>query len=240
MEFLNLLWIRAATYFYEGVEYLKVVSRFYSCKAFRQQDLSLIRKYLFTNPFAISKAYLLSKGAEDPYLYGETPLTTLAKIVQECGINSTDSVYELGCGRARTCFWLANFVKCNVLGVEQIPTFIEKALEVKNRYDVQNVSFYLGSYYDVSFKEATAIYLYGTCLDDSAIQRLLKKLSKMAFGAKVITVSYPLTDYETNPLFDLIHTFEASFPWGETTLYLHVRRGTEKEERAMGEGAKDP
>lgn len=224
MEFIKLLWIRAATYFYEGFEYLKVIFRFYSNKAFRQQDLSLLRKYIFVNPYSISKAFLLSKGAQDPYLYGETPLTTLAKIVKECGVNSNDYVYELGCGRARTCFWLAAFVNCRILGIEQIPTFIEKANEVKDKYGVQNVTFYLGSYYDVSFKEATVIYLYGTCLEDSAIKRLLKKFAKMPSGAKVITVSYPLTDYEINPLFDLTRTFEASFPWGETTLYLHVRK----------------
>lgn len=224
MEFINLLWVRAATYLYEGLEYLKVIFRFYSNKSFRQQDLSLLWKYLFINPFAVSKAFLLSKGAEDPYLYGETPLTTLAKIVKECGITSSDTVFELGCGRARTCFWLADFVKCRILGVEQIPTFIEKANEVKTKYNVQNVSFYLGSYYAVSFKDATVIYLYGTCLNDSAIQRLLKKFAKMPAGAKVITVSYPLTDYESHPLFDLTHSFEASFPWGETTLYLHVKK----------------
>lgn len=224
MEFLKLLWIRAKTYFYEWMEFLKVIFRFYTNKAFRQQDLSLLRKYFFANPYAISKAYLLSRGASDPYLYGETPLTTLEKIVKECGMNANDYVYELGCGRARTCFWLAAFVKCRVLGIEIIPTFVEKANEIKTKYNVQNVEFYLGSYYDVSFKEATVIYLYGTCLEDSAIERLLKKFAKMPSGAKVITVSYPLTDYEVNPLFDLIHTFDASYPWGMTTLYLHIRR----------------
>lgn len=224
MEFIKLLWIRAATYFYEGIEFLSVICRFYSNKAFRQQDLSLLQKYIFLNPFAVSKAFLLSKGAQDPYLYGETPLTTLAKIVKECGITSNDYVYELGCGRARTCFWLAAFVKCRILGIEQIPIFIEKANEVKAMYNVQNVEFYLGSYYDVSYKQATVIYLYGTCLEDSAIDRLLKKFSKMPSGAKVVTVSYPLTDYEVDPLFDLVHTFEASYPWGTATLYLHVKK----------------
>lgn len=232
MEFLKLLWIRAVTYFYESVEFLQVVFLFYPNKSFRQQDLSLLKKYIFTNPFTVSKKYLLSLGAKDLYQYGETPLTTFAKIVKECGITSTDRVYELGCGRARTCFWLAAFVKCRVLGIEQIPIFVEKANEVKNAYSVANVEFYLGSYYHVSFKNATVIYLYGTCLQTDEIERLLKKFAKMPLGAKVITVSYPLTDYVGGELFDLVHSFEASYPWGTATLYVHVRIMTKEPGRA--------
>lgn len=227
MEFIKLLFVRAKVYFYEIFEFIKVILNYYTNKSFRQQDLCLLSKYFFTNPFTISKEYLLSHGAVDPYLYGETPLTTLSKICRECHLSSQDMVYELGCGRGRTCFWLANFIKCRVIGVEQIDVFVEKANQVKSQYSVHNLSIFKGNYLDFSFKEATVVYLYGTCLEEQSIQLLIKKFSKMAKGSKIITVSYPLTEYVDCTqfgLFDLVHTFEASFPWGNTTLYLHIRR----------------
>lgn len=228
MEFFRLLFIRAKVYAYEIIEFFKVAILFYPNKSFRQQDVSLLLKYLFKNPFAISKEYLLSQGAADPYLYGETPLTTLSKIVKECDLTSDDVFYELGSGRGRTCFWLVNFLKCSVVGIEQIELFIEKANQVKDKYKVQGIKFLQGNYLDFSYKEATVIYLYGTCLEEQSIQLLIKKFAKMPKGSKIITVSYPLSeyvDYTQYGLFDLTHTFEASYPWGTATLYLHVKKG---------------
>ncbi len=226
LEFLKLLWIRASVYFYETIEFIKIIFRFYSNKKFRQQDLTLLSYYFFTSPYTISKNYLLARGTEDPYQYGETPLTTLAMIAKECQITQDDIVYELGCGRARTCFWLAQFVKCHVIGIEQIPTFIEYANQVKNKYRVPRVKLLEGNYLDFSYKDATVIYLYGTCLEEPVIKLLIKKFAKLPPGTKIITISYPLTDYVDYgqfALFTVTHRFEASFPWGKGEIFLHVR-----------------
>lgn len=227
VEFLKLLWIRAVTFLYEGLEFIKVVFRFYPNKKFRQQDFSLIRRYLFYNPYRVCKDYLIQQGEKDPYVYGETPLTTLAQIANECALNERDVVYELGCGRGRSCFWLAAFVKCRVVGIEQIDLFVENANQVKAQYPEENVRFSLGNFLDYSYKDATVIYLYGTCLDEYTITHLIKKFAKLPPGAKIITVSYPLTDYlslQEWGLFDLVHTFQAPFAWGWADVYLHVRR----------------
>jgi SAM-dependent methyltransferase len=227
LEFLELLWVRARVFCYESIEFCKVAYRFYPNKLFRQWDLSLLTSYLFVSPFTISKAYLLAKGADDPYLYGETPLTTLSLIAQKCHLNPEDVVYELGCGRGRTCFWLAAFVKCRAVGIEQVPTFVEKANEVKGKYNIKNVRFLEGNYLDYNYKDATVIYLYGTCLEDPTIKLLIKKFARLPRGTKIITVSYPLTDYldfGQFDLFDLNESFQASFTWGMADLYLHTRR----------------
>jgi len=227
IEFLKLLWVRATVFWYEGIEFFKVVCRFYSNRDFREQDLSLLKRYFFISPYAISKIYLLSQGAEDPYLYGETPLTTLALIAEKCQLSAYDVVYDLGCGRGRTCFWLSAFVDCRAVGVDQVPTFIEKANAVKAQYYVSSVKFLEGDYLDFSFKDATVIYLYGTCLEDSAVKLLIKKFSKLPSGTKIITVSYPLTDYLEYGQFDLFtlaETFQGSFTWGTADIYLQVRK----------------
>ncbi len=227
LEFLKLLWVRATTFFYEALEFIKVVFRFYPNKKFRQQDLSLLRSYLFLNPYRICKEYLIRQGEEDPYVYGETPLTTLAQIAKECKLNAQDVVYELGCGRGRSCFWLGAFVNCRVTGIEQIDIFVVKANQIKTKYTVENVRFSSGNFLEFNYKDATVIYLYGTCLEEATIMHLIKKFAKMAPGSKIITISYPLTDYlelQNWALFELVHTFQAPFVWGWADVYLHVRR----------------
>lgn len=226
MEFLRLLCLRAFVYLYEGFEFVKVVFRFYPNSRFRRHDLSLIRSYLFVNPYTVCKKHLLSKGAADPYLYGETPLTTFAEIVKRCGVKACDTVIEAGCGRGRACFWLADFVGCKVVGIEEVELFVEKANHIKKQCSLSGVSFYQGNYLDFSFKDATVVYLYGTCLEDSSIRLLFKKFSKMSAGSKIITVSYPLTDYldcASQGMFKLVDSFEVSFPWGRSTVYLQVK-----------------
>lgn len=228
-EFLKLLWIRANFYVYETLEFIRVAFNYYANEKFRQQDLSLLSKYFFTSPFTISKNYLIAQGAEDPYQYGETPLTTLAAIAKECQITENDTVYELGCGRGRTCFWLAAFVKCRVVGIEQIETFVEIANQIKDQHHVGRVRICQGNYLDFSYKDATVIFIYGTCLEEPDIKLLISRFAKLAPGTKIITISYPLTDYVTPGQFDLfnvIHTFEASFPWGKGIVYLHERSKT--------------
>lgn len=229
LDFLKLLWVRAEVFCFEGIEFLKVIFRFYPDKAFRELDLSLLKSYFFVSPYAISKTYLLFKGAEDPYLYGETPLTSLSLVAKKCQLNARDVVYDLGCGRGRSCFWLAAFVNCRAIGIEQVPAFVEKANAVKVKYGVANAKFIEGDFLDFNYKDATAIYLYGTCLEDPFIKLLIKKFARLPPGTKIITVSYPLTDYLDYgqvDLFDLVDTFQASFTWGVADIYLHVRNSS--------------
>jgi len=69
--------------------------------------------------------------------------------------------------------------------------------------------------------KASVIYLYGTCLQDAEIDHIIRKLEAFSQGTKVITISYPLVDYDTNA-FHMEKTFSVSFPWGETSAYLQT------------------
>ena len=75
----------------------------------------------------MNKEFLLERGEKNVDTFGETPLTTMDVISQECGIKSSDIFYELGSGRARTCFWLHAFIGCRVYGVEYLPAFVKIA-----------------------------------------------------------------------------------------------------------------
>ena len=205
-------------------EWMKVVFLYYTCMpSFILVDIYLAGQYLFKSPHRVSKAFLSERQETDIYQFGETPLTTLDQIARHCHILSQDVVYELGCGSGRTCFWLRTFVQCRVTGIDYLPTFIEKARRVKKKRYLNQIDFIQADMLSVDFSDATVIYLYGTCLAEAFIEQLTLHLQCLKARARVITVSYPLTDYCKGALFKVTTTFPVRFPWGTATVFLNER-----------------
>ncbi|MCP5470205.1 MAG: class I SAM-dependent methyltransferase [Chlamydiales bacterium] len=184
---------------YRILEWIRVVFLYYP--RFLLTDLKLASQYLIHNPYKLCKLD-----------YGETPLTTLDKIASECRILSKDTVIELGCGTGRTCFWLRSFVKCKVVGVDLLAPFIEKACSVRSDVEFRQE--------DILTTElnGTVIYFYGTSFSDDFIKKLCEKCASLPQKTRFITVSYPLSDY--NSRFRTLKEFEGRFPWGRTSIYL--------------------
>ncbi len=228
-EFLVLLWINFVVCLRNIIEFIKVACRYYGNLSFLKADIALRLMYLFHNPYSISKRFLMHKGDKDIYAYGETPLTTLELIARASGIGPKDCVYELGAGRGRGCFWLHSIIGCKVVGIEYVPEFVERANRIKNKLGVKGIEFRLADICDSNFTGATVCYLYGTCLEDKAIKALAAKFSRLPVGTKIITVSYPLTDYTDKPCFEVMKYFTATFTWGEADVYVQVvKEGGEK------------
>ncbi len=221
-EYLKLIGLNIAVKKRNFVEFIKVISKYYGNARFRQADMALLKQYVFESPYAISKSFLMKKGEENIYAYGETPLTTLDDIFRQCEISSKDVVYELGSGRGRCCFWLNCFIKCKVIGIEYIPSFVEKADRVKTVYHFDTIEFRLGDILEEDYSGATVLYLYGTCYDASFLKKLLKKLAALSAGTKIITVSYPLSDYSAD--YEVMKRFPAKFTWGVGDVYLQIKR----------------
>jgi len=222
-ESIQLFIIKIDFLWFSFFEFIKVAARYYGNANFRKWDLSLLKKYIFRSPFRISKRYLVDKGSKNPFLYGETPLTAMEMIAKRFHISQSDVVYELGCGRGRTCFWLAAFVKCQVVGVELIPIFVTKALEVKNKFNVIHANFICKDVLDLDYSMATCVYFFGTSSDEEFIENLISKLSALQKGAKVITVSYPLTDYMDTIQYRVVDKFTVPFGFGDVDVYLQLR-----------------
>jgi len=222
MSKLNLFWLSLVVKKRNFVDYLKTVAHYYSNLTFMKADLLLLSHYLFKSPYKISKEFLQKRREEEVYAYGETPLTTLDLISKECQINKRDTVFELGCGRGRSCFWLNTILGCKVVGLEYIPEFVEIAEKVKTTCGLENLTFRCENFLETNFEGATVIYLYGTCLEDDFIKKLSAKFAKLPAGTKIITVSYPLSDYADNSHFTLMKRFSAPFTWGEADVYLHL------------------
>lgn len=223
-EMVRLIGLRLVVFWRNFVEWLKVVVRYYGRWEFVKADSLLLLSYLFQNPFRVSKRFLLAKGAQDVHVYGETPLTTMEKIARQSGLTAQDTVFELGCGRGRVCFWLHAFVGCQVVGIEWVPDFVAKAIQVQQRAHLSGLSFRMDDMVDADLTGATAIYLYGTCLDRTSILKLVDKFDKLPSGTKIITVSFSLADYSDGSAFEVMRVFPARFTWGEADVYLQCRR----------------
>lgn len=199
-------------------EELKVRRLFYKNEAFSLCDQALCRYYLVQNPYKICSSFLKQKGEKEVHLYGETPLTTLEKIAKECDLGGEDYVIELGSGIGRGVFFLSSCFGCFVHGIEWIPHFVNQANQVKEKYGCQKVLFSCEDMLKSDLTKASVIYLYGTCLKDEAILTLLSSFKKLKKGTKVITVSYPLSDY--TDAFVLKKKFSAPYPWGEAEIFI--------------------
>ena len=201
----------------------KVKARFYSHPLFAQHDRMLKRAYRFRNPYRINQVFLKKKGETDIHNYGETPLTSLCTIAEQCGLTPSDRVIELGCGRGRGVFFLSDVLGCQATGIEWIPEFVYLAQQISTEGVPQKgqIRWICQDMLEANLSEATCVYFCGTCFSDPFIKRLITLLSGLSSQVKIITVSYPLSDYST--LFRVVKQFSASFPWGQGDIYLNQK-----------------
>ncbi len=224
-EFFNLLNTHLVVQTRNLFENIKIICKYYTTNlSFFKTDVSLLLTYLFDNPFAISKRFLLLKGEIDIYAYGETPLTSLQIIAEKCQITSKDLVLELGCGRGRTCFWLNSFIGCKVIGIELIPEFVERAERIRKKLKITGVRFLQEDFFLTDYSKATVVYLYGTCLEKYQVEKLINSLSTLPSGAKIITVSYALNDFSNTKLFETMKRFPVPFTWGTADIYMQIKK----------------
>lgn len=204
--------------YYEGIEYVKVRRRYYNDRLFRSidQHLSMI------DPFHISKEYLRAQSASNVYQYGETPLTTLEHIAKTFGIGKEKTLIDMGCGRGRGSFFLARFMQCNVIGIERIPLFIDYALQVLMRYPLPNLQFIRGNMLEYDAYQVDYLYMYQTMLAESAIKQFLETIKALNKPPQIITVSYPLSEYDS--AFIIKGHLYGEYLFGQTDVYLNQRR----------------
>ncbi|MCB1107714.1 MAG: methyltransferase domain-containing protein [Chlamydiia bacterium] len=199
----------------------EVKGRYYTDRAFEKIDKDLLTAYIFKNPYTISKNYSKKHREREIHTYGETPLMVYEKIAKEVDLKPSDTFLELGSGRGRGAFFLHHFYKCQVIGIERIPQFVKLSKHLAQKHHLEKTSFICANMLDANIPPATVIYLYGTCLEDQDIHLLVDRFKTFPKKTKILTISYPLTDYDEKA-FHIEKSFTVSFPWGETEAYLQT------------------
>ncbi|MGB0360108.1 MAG: SAM-dependent methyltransferase [Endozoicomonas sp.] len=179
--------------------------------------------YLLDSPYSVSRRYERKRKASDLYVYGETPLRTLELITERTGLTSKDHVFELGSGSGFTALWLHGIKKCRVTAVEQVPLFCWRLHRTIKRMGLPAVSVRCESYLQTPLQGATVIYLYGSNLEDAVITELTERLAELPKGVRLITISFPLTDFAKNHDFIIKDQLKAQFEWGEADVFIQER-----------------
>jgi len=195
------------------------IRHYYKRPRFACLDLSFGLFSLISNPYRTCRKFLQKKGEKDVYAYGETPYSTLQKIAAASEATASDRWIELGSGRGKGCFWIAHFIGCETVGVEWVPQFVRAARFLKACFKFKNVSFHLQDMEETDFTNASVVYLYGTCLSEAILCRLVEKMKALPKGARVISISEPLK----SDAFTIKETLSVSYPWGETEAFLHLK-----------------
>jgi SAM-dependent methyltransferase len=233
-EFLDFFYILLRSRLFRFIDFCGVILKFYSKNYhFAKTDLAIISEYWLDSPFAISRRYLKLKLEPDVYQYGETPLLTLEKIAHYAHITERDCVFELGCGTGRCAFWLAHFTGCRVVGIEQIPEFVDFASQLVGKGDILagKISFIRDDFFNADLSPATAIYCYGSKMDDHQIESLILNLRDTQPGTIIITVSYSLNEIIASSknraisreYFPIIAQFDGEFSWGKATVFIQKK-----------------
>lgn len=191
-------------------EQAKVI-RYYRKLRFFLADTLLISLSFFMNPYRV-----IRKSKQNLGPYGETPLTTLSKIISHLDLDEKETIYELGCGRGRSLFYLASFTPCKVIGIEKFSLFLFFANKIRSLLRYKNISFLEKDFTLCDFSDADVVYLYGTALSDKEVASLSDSLQSLPKGGRVITISFSL---QTN-LFTVEKQLPVVFSWGSTTAYI--------------------
>lgn len=218
---MELIWIHLRTRFLTFIEWLYTLCKFYYHLNYSKADLYLLTSYFLNSPYTISKNQAIEEGAEEIYTYGETPIPTLELITKKCSITQIDHLFEVGSGRGRSAIWWHYIIGCEVTGIDSNPIFIQRAIKLEN----QRLHFRKEDFFSTDYSGATVIYLYGTMLTEEQIKKLAQTFANLPNETKILTVSYPLNDYCPTISFQIIDSFEATFHWGKTEIYLQVPLG---------------
>ena len=178
-------------------------------------DLKLYFSYFFINPFRTVRKFLQRKGVDNPYQYGETSIKTIDKLVKEAGgIEKYQYFADLGAGRGRAAYFIQKKYGCKAYAYEQVPIFVDKGSKL-----FPKVKFICRDYLNEDLSLMDLIYLYGTMMTESEILSFVNKVSS---NTKVITISYPLTDYDSR--FKVLKIIDVKFQWGTTKGYIQCLR----------------
>lgn len=220
-DFLVLPFRALQTYAFNLKEEKKVRQLFYKNPLFKKVDTALKQAYRKLNPYTVCRQFMQSQKRRDVHVYGETPLSAIYQALKDCKVGPHDHFVDLGCGRGRTCLFVSSYFGCKVSGVEIVPVFCSKA-EAIGKLLPSPPHFFKQDMLTFNLDEATFIYFYGLCLTEEEFAEQITRLESTKKEAKVITVSFPLSDYSA--FFSTLLSYQTHFPWGKTTVFVNSRK----------------
>jgi SAM-dependent methyltransferase len=141
----------------------------------------------------MSKWVVVPADVDGPYV--PTEHNVVEGMLKLAGVNTTDVVYDLGCGDGRVVTMAAQNFGAHGVGVDINPVLIEEARANAKRYNVENlVRFEEGDLFDADLHNATVVTLY--LLPHVNLRLRPKLLSDLKPGTRVVSHSYNMGEWE--------------------------------------------
>lgn len=178
----------------------------------------LLREYFFSSPYSIIKKY--GDGSEN-FIYGETPLLTVDRILCDAGITQDDTLIDLGCGRGLMLFgaYLSKDIKAT--GIDIVEPFIEKGNRIASALKTDKVRFKKIDINDYDFSLGNIFFIAGTTFEDDVLKKITKKISQIKGNVKIISLSQKID----NEHFPVILKRKYQFSWGDNLVYIQEKTG---------------
>ncbi len=179
--------------------------------------MALARSWGLGRAFSTSLAERPSGAHGVNLAYGETPWGAMRTILSHLALTAEDTFLELGSGTGRFSLIAARLTGCRAIGIELVPSFVERANAIASRLAMKGCEFREQDFFDVSWREASAVYCATTTFDDATLARFEDKCRELPRGARVVTVTQPP---RTRGL--ALEWMEVlDFSWGPGTVFLH-------------------
>jgi len=166
------------------------------------------------------KVYEGSHGrddAEDLAPFVATPMEVVAKMLEVAGVDSQDTLYDIGCGDGRIVVMAAQKYGARGVGIDIDPRRIEESRENARAAGVEHlVNFYIGDAMKMNFSTATVVALYLLPESNALLRPLFEKQLKP--GVRIVTHNYSIPGWEDR----LVETFYLEDESGnEHSVYLY-------------------
>jgi SAM-dependent methyltransferase len=153
----------------------------------------LFAAILFAVSYGAAQAPEPKKLPEVPYVPTENAVVDA--MLKLANVQSTDLVYDLGCGDGRIVVRAAKNLGAHGVGVDINPVRIQEARANAKRNDVENlVRFEENDLFDADIHNATVVTLY--LLPNVNLRLRPKLLSDLKPGTRVVSHSFDMGDWK--------------------------------------------
>lgn len=179
----------------------------------------------------------LLKIQSDEFIYGEIEFPSFYLILEKVKPQVGEIFYDLGSGSGKAVFAAAlSFDFAKAYGIEFLPALYRKAQEqkVKCRNLIQSqhlafqdvylkkwagIAFLNESFLETDFSDADIIYIAATCFEDKTWTALIKKLTTLKPGSRVIVTTKKIE----HKAFELLNSSTELMSWGLCRVNIYRR-----------------
>mgnify|MGYP000988999174 FL=1 len=160
---------------------------------YSQLRLSLFGLFL-TMLLAVAAAQEPAPKKKPDVIFVPTPHEVVAEMLRLADLDSTDVLYDLGCGDGRIPIAAAKLYGARAVGVDIDPQRVKEALENVQKEGVADlVRIVEGDLFETDLREATAVTLY--LMTDVNLRLRPKLLRELKPGTPVVSHAFSMGDW---------------------------------------------